>query len=465
MGDVKGFLKVRRETAKYRPKEGRIKDYKEVVLLRSDEKSREQGSRCMDCGTPFCHFGCPLANVIPEWNDLMFRGQWEKALEVLQSTNNFPEITARICPALCEFACVLGINDEPVTVRENELAIIEYAFKKGMIKPRPPKVHTKKKIAVVGSGPAGLAAAAQLNKAGHTVTIFEKDDRIGGILRYGIPDFKLEKWLIDRRVKLLQKEGVIFKTDTEAGDKALPVKKLKKEFDAICLTMGSREPRDLKVEGRELAGIHFAMDYLIQSNKRVMGEKIDPKKLIDARGKKVVVIGGGDTGADCIGTAHRQGAASVTQIEILPKPPESRPENMPWPTYPTILKTSTSHEEGGLREWSVQTRKFIGVGGKIKKLICEKDGKEFELEADLVILAMGFIHPVHKGLLAGLGIEFDSRGNIKTDENYMTSMKGIFSAGDCHRGASLVVWAISEGRRAARAIDNFLMGTSFLPEI
>ncbi len=464
MGDVKGFLKVKRETAKYRPKEKRIKDYKEVALLRSDEKSREQGSRCMDCGTPFCHFGCPLANVIPEWNDLMFRGQWEKAVFVLQSTNNFPEITARVCPALCEFACVLGINDEPVTVRENELAIIEYAFKKGMIKPRPPKVRTKKKIAVIGSGPAGLAASAQLNKAGHTVTIFEKDDRIGGILRYGIPDFKLEKWLIDRRVKLLQKEGVIFKTNTEAGDKALPVKKLRKEFDAICLTMGSREPRDLKVEGRELAGIHFAMDYLIQSNKRVMGEKIDPEKLIEAKGKRVVVIGGGDTGADCIGTAHRQGAASVTQIEILPKPPESRPENMPWPTYPMILKTSTSHEEGGLREWSVQTKKFIGLDGKVKKLICEKDGKEFELEAALVILAMGFIHPVHKGLLAGLGIEFDSRGNIKTDENYMTSMKGIFSAGDCHMGASLVVWAISEGRRAARAIDKFLMGRSFLPK-
>lgn len=465
MGDVRGFLKVKREVAKYRPKEKRIKDYREVALRRSHKRSQEQASRCMECGTPFCHFGCPLANVIPEWNDLLFRGRWEEALEVLHSTNNFPEVTARVCPALCEFACVLGINDEPVTVRENELAIIEYGFEKGLIRPEPPKKRTGRKIAVIGSGPAGLAAAAQLNRAGHRVTLFEKDDRIGGILRYGIPDFKLEKWILDRRIRLLQKEGVIFKTQIEAGGDSLPVKRLEKEFDAICLSIGSREPRDLNVEGRELSGIHFAMDYLVQSNRRVAGDNIDTGAIIDAKGKRVVVIGGGDTGADCIGTAHRQGAVSVTQIEILPKPPESRTADMPWPQYPTLLKTTTSHEEGGIREWSVKTKRFVGEGGRVKKLICEKGEKEFELEADLVILAMGFIHPIHKGLLSELGIEFDFRGNVRTDEDYMTSVEGIFSAGDCHRGASLVVWAVAEGRKAARAIDKFLMGRSYLPPI
>lgn len=444
MGDIKGFLKVKREKTAYRPVSERIKDYKEIPIPRPEEKSKEQASRCMDCGTPFCHWGCSLANVIPEWNDLLYRGQWEKALRVLQSTNNFPEITARICPNTCEYACVLGINDEPVTIRENELAIIEYGFKNGLIIPNPPKKRTRKKIAIIGGGPAGLACADHLNKAGHRVTVFEKDDKIGGILRYGIPDFKLEKWIIDRRIKILEKEGAVFKTNKE-------IKKIEKGFDAVCLAIGSREPRDLKVEGRDLKGIYFAMDYLT-------------KKSINAKGKHIVIIGGGDTGADCVGTAHRQGARSVTQIEILPQPPESRTDAMPWPTFPAILKTSTSHEEGGERKWSIQTKKIIGTNGRVSRLICESEGKEFGLKTDLVILAMGFIHSVHKGLLTNLGLSFDSRGNIKTDENYMTSKKGIFSAGDCHRGASLVVWAIMEGRQAARAIDTYLMGRSLLPE-
>lgn len=469
MGDIKGFLKVKREKTSYRPVGERIKDYKEIPIPRPETTSQEQASRCMDCGTPFCHWGCSLANVIPEWNDLLYRGQWEKALRVLQSTNNFPEITARICPNTCEYACVLGINDEPVTIRENELAIIEYGFKNGLIRPNPPEKRTRKKIAIIGSGPAGLACADQLNKAGHRVTVFEKDDKIGGILRYGIPDFKLEKWIIDRRLKILEKEGVIFKTNKEIK-KIDPVRNrspqsgrsrafgmaasngVEKGFDAVCLAIGSRESRDLKVEGRDLKGIYFAMDYLT-------------KKSINAKGKHVVIIGGGDTGADCVGTAHRQDARSVTQIEILPQPPESRTEAMPWPTFPAILKTSTSHEEGGERKWSIQTKRFIGTNGKVNKIICESNGKEFELKADLVILAMGFVHPVHKGLVINLGLSFDSRGNIKTDENYMTSKKGFFSAGDCHRGASLVVWAIMEGRQAARSIDAYLMGRSLLPGI
>lgn len=490
MGDIKGFLKIKRESTKHRKIEERLKDFKEVLLLRSEEKSKEQGSRCMDCGTPFCHLGCPLANVIPEWNDLIFRGQWKKAFEILESTNNFPEVTGRICPALCEFACVLGINDDPVTIRENELDIIEYAFKQGIIKPHPPKKRSGKKVAVIGSGPAGLACAAQLNKFGHTVTVFEKDDKAGGILRYGIPDFKLEKWVLDRRINLLKKEGVIFKTNAEAGSESCPIEKFlpkapacqsgrdsptakNKEFDAVCLAVGSREPRDLKIEGRNLSGIYFAMDYLIQSNQRINGEKIESDKIIEAKDKKVIVIGGGDTGADCVGTAHRQGAASVTQIEILPKPPQCRSQDMPWPKYPMILKTSTSHEEGGEREWSVLTKSFKGKNNHVSQLCCvkiesgAKDEKgcpvireiknsDFCLEADLVILALGFLQPAHKGLLDNLGLEYDSRGNIKTNSDYASSVEGVFAAGDAHRGQSLVVWAISEGRLAAEAIDKYL---------
>ncbi|MDD5730250.1 MAG: glutamate synthase subunit beta [Candidatus Omnitrophica bacterium] len=478
MGDIKGFLKVKRQKAAYRPVCERVKDFKEVAVLRSEEHSKEQASRCMDCGVPFCHWGCPVGNYIPDWNDAVFHGQWEKAITLLTATNNLPEITGRICPAPCEYACVLGINDDPVTIRENELAIIEQAFKQGYMKPRPPKKRTGKKAAVIGSGPAGLSCADQLNKAGHKVTVFEKDDLLGGILRYGIPDFKLEKKLIDRRIDLLRKEGVEFKTGINLLENN-EVKQLKKEFDAVCLAVGSRHPRDLKIEGRELKGIYFAMEYLIQSNKRINGEKISVDQLMDARGKKVVVIGGGDTGADCVGVAHRQGADCVVQIELFPAPPECRTPNMPWPKYPMLLKTSTSHEEGGRREWAVSTRKFSGENGKVKKLSCVKvkhakddkgcpviqelPGTEFEIEADLVILAMGFLHAEHSGLLEELKVEFDSRGNIKTDEDYMSSVKGIFSAGDARRGQSLIVWAISEGRRAAHSIDKFLMGKSNLP--
>jgi glutamate synthase (NADPH) small chain len=479
MGDVKGFLKVKRAASPYRPVCERVKDFREVVVLRADEKSREQSSRCMDCGVPFCHWGCPIGNYIPEWNDLMFRGQWKKAIDLLHATNNLPEITGRICPAPCEFACVLGINDDPVTIREDELDIVEYAFKQGWIKPNPPKKRTGRKIAVIGSGPAGLACADQLNKAGHKVTVFERDDKAGGILRYGIPDFKLDKSILDRRIKIWKKEGIVFKTSIEAGTE-YKVSKLKKEFDAICLTGGSRVPRDLKIPGRELGGIHFAMDYLIQSSRRVAGEKIHFSKLIDAKDKKVVVIGGGDTGADCVGTAHRQGASCVVQIELLSQPPECRTKDFPWPKYPMLLKSSTSHEEGGERRWSVSTKRFTGENGHVKKLSCVKvdvgkddkgcmlikdvPGSEFEIEADLVVLALGFLHP-EKGPISQFRVELDPRGNVNTDQRYLTSVKGVFAAGDMRRGQSLIVWAISEGRRAAHSIDKYLMGSTRLPKI
>jgi glutamate synthase (NADPH/NADH) small chain len=412
----------------------------------TDELSRDQASRCMDCGTPFCHWGCPIGNYIPEWNDLVFNAQWERAFELLDATNNMPEVTGRVCPATCEYACVLGINDDPVTIRENELAVIEHAFKKGWVRPKPPKKRSGKKVAVIGSGPAGLACAAQLNKSGHKVVVFERDDRIGGILRYGIPDFKLEKRVLDRRIDIWKKEGIKFKTKTNVGVDY----PLSKEFDAVCLAGGSRVPRDLKIPGRELKGIYFAMDYLTQSNRRIAGEKIPKDQLIDAKGKKVVVIGGGDTGADCVGTANRQGAACVVQIDLLPQPPECR----------------DSHEEGAERQWSILTKKFVGKNGKVKKLSCvrlkpdmkEIPGSEFEIEADLVILAIGFLRPEHNGLLSSLGVEFDNRGNVKTDINYMTSVNKVFSAGDMRRGQSLVVWAIYEGRQAAKAIDKYLRG-------
>lgn len=479
MADIKGFLKIARFDSEHRAVCERIQDFKGVAKLRPENKSQEQASRCMDCGTPFCHWGCPVGNYIPEWNDFMWRGRWKTALDLLEATNNLPEITGRVCPALCEYACVLSINDDSITIRENELTIIEHGFKNGLIKPNSPKKRTGKKIAVIGSGPAGLSCAAQLNKTGHEVVVFERDNKPGGILRYGIPDFKLEKNILDRRIDVWKKEGVIFKTGVEVG-KDYPVKKILDEFDAVCLAGGSRLARDLKIEGRELKGIHFAMDYLIQANKKISGEKISSGEIIDAKGKKVVVIGGGDTGADCVGTAHRQKAACVVQIEILPKPPECRTVNYPWPNYPLLLKTSSSHEEGGERHWSILTKKFIGDKGKIKKILCAKvefvdtkkkgcpamseiKGSEFEIEADLVILAVGFLHPEHTGFLSDLKIEFDQKGNVKTDENLMTSVKGIFSAGDMRRGQSLVVWAISEGRRCAYSIDKYLMGSSDLP--
>jgi glutamate synthase (NADPH/NADH) small chain len=480
MGDPKGFLKLKRQYSAYRPVCERVHDYKEVSVSRPDGITEEQSSRCMDCGTPFCHWACPIGNVIPEWNDLVFHKKWAKAMEILHSTNNLPEITGRLCPALCEAACVLGINDDPVTIRENELDIIEHAFKTGLIKPRPPKERTGKKIAVIGSGPAGIAAADQLNKAGHEITVFERDDKIGGILRYGIPSFKLEKSIIDRRIKLLAKEGIKFITGVEAGTDISP-SKLRNDFDAICLTMGSRVPRDLNIEGRDLNGIYFAMDFLIQANRLAAGEKIEPGRTMNAKGKKVVVIGGGDTGADCVGTSHRQGASCIVQIEVLPQPPKCRTKEYPWPKYPLLLKTSSSHEEGGERHWAVLTKKFIGNEGCVNGLSCvkvrfdkddkgcpvmrEEPGSEFEIEADMVILAVGFLHPEHSRLLKELKVEFDQRGNVRTDGSHMTSAKGIFAAGDMRRGQSLIVWAISEGRRAAHSIDKYLMGRTQLPEV
>ncbi len=481
MGDPRGFLKSARQSSLYRAVCERVKDFKEVSVLRPEKESQEQASRCMDCSTPFCHWGCPIGNYIPEWNDYMFRGNWKAALTLLEATNNLPEITGRICPALCEYACVLGLNDDAVTIRENELSVIELGFKKGLIKPWAVKKNTGKKIAIIGSGPAGLSCASQLNKAGHSVTVFERDKLPGGILRYGIPDFKLEKSIIDRRIDIWKKEGVIFKAGVNVGVD-YPSKKLLEEFDAICLAGGARVPRDLKIEGRELKGIYFAMDYLTQSNISSGGDKVPKDELIDAKDKLVVVIGGGDTGADCVGTANRQGAACIVQIEVLPQPYECRTSSQPWPKYPMLLKTTSSHEEGGQRHWAVLTKKFIGEKGTIKKLSCVKvdfsetdakscsvmkeiQGSEFEIEADLVILAVGFLHPEHSGLLGELKVEFDIRGNVKTDSNYMTSVKNVFSAGDMRRGQSLVVWAISEGRRSAHYIDKHLMGESSLPLI
>ncbi len=480
MGDPKGFLKFKRTTSEYRPVCERLKDYRNVADLRPEEKSQEQSSRCMDCGTPFCHSACPIGNYIPEWNDLVFHGHWQAALELLSGTNNLPEITGRVCPALCEYACVLGINDEPVTVRENELAIIEYGFKHKLIKPVISKKKTGKIVAIIGSGPSGLSCAAQLNCAGHKVIVFERDRKVGGILRYGIPDFKLEKTILDRRIDIWEQEGIEFKTGLNVGVD-YPVEKLWEKFDAVCLCGGSRTPRNLLIEGRHLAGIHFAMDYLSGSNRRVSGEEVLPGQFIDAKSKRVVVIGGGDTGSDCVGTAHRQGASCVVQIEVLPQPPVCRTENMPWPSYPLILKTTSSHEEGGQRHWSVLTKRFIGENNAVKSLECvkvsfQKDERgcqqmkevaksEFLIPADLVIIAAGFLHPEHPGLLEKLKVSFDSRGNVQTDDNYKTSLPKVFSAGDMRRGQSLVVWAISEGRRAAYVIDKYLMQESFLPQI
>lgn len=481
MGDPRGFIKTRRQEANYRPVCERIKDYAPVAVLKHETVSQKQASRCMDCSTPFCHWGCPLGNYIPEWNDLMFRGFWQRAFDLLEATNNMSEITGRICPALCEYACVLGINDDAVTVRENELAIIEHAFADGFISPRTLMRRTDKRVAVIGSGPAGLSCAAQLNRAGHHVTVFEKDDKIGGLLRYGIPDFKLEKKILDRRIAIWRKEGIMFKANTDIGSER-SVSKILKDFDAVCLACGARVPRDLVLEGRNLKNIHFAMDYLIQANRRAAGEKVPADKLISAQGKKVLVIGGGDTSADCVGTAHRQQAACAVQIEILPQPAECRTEGYPWPRYPLLLKVTSSHEEGGARQWCVSAKKFEGEGGFVKKVKCSRvefaktpgdscpvmkeiPGSDFDIEADLVLLAIGFLHPEHSGLVKTLQLELDEKGNILTNDNFMTSRDKVFSAGDMRRGQSLVVWAMAEGRRAARAMDVFLMGRSELPSL
>jgi glutamate synthase (NADPH/NADH) small chain len=473
MGDPKGFIKIKRQEAGYRPVEERVNDYSEVEKNLPDDARRVQASRCMDCGVPFCHWACPVSNMMPEWQDKVFHGDWKAAYDILQETNNFPEFTGRVCPALCEASCVLSIGDEAVTIRQNELSVIEKAFSLGLVKPNPPKSRTGKKVAVIGAGPAGLACADLLNKSGHTVTLFESADGVGGYLRYGIPDFKLTKYIIDRRVNILVEEGLIIKTGIAVG-KDIPASQLRKEFDAICIAIGAREARDLPIEGRNLKGIHLALEYLVQQNRIVKGDPIPEDEIIRAYDKNVVVIGGGDTGSDCVGTANRQGAHCVAQLELLPKPAEHRTDREPWPLWPKLLKISSSHEEGCERMWNVSTKRFTGEQGAVKKLtvvkvewtvkdgkqvMSEVPGSEFELEADLVLIAMGFVHPVHAGLVSELGLGLDERGNIKIDENSMTSVEGIFSAGDSSRGASLVVYAIQDGRVAAAGINRYLSRT------
>jgi glutamate synthase (NADPH/NADH) small chain len=437
----------------------------------SEQETREQAARCMNCGVPYCHIGCPINNQIPDWNDLVYAGNWEEAARNLLSTNNFPEVTGRVCPAPCEASCTLNIEDVPVTIKTIECAIADRAIENNWIKPEPPAHKTGKKVAIVGSGPAGLACAQQLARAGHEVHVFERHAKAGGLLRYGIPDFKMEKGIIDMRIAQMQAEGVTFHYGAHVGVN-LPVEKLLAEYDAVALAGGAEQPRDLPIPGRELDGIHFAMEYLPQQNRRVSGEPVGDVKPILATGKHVVVIGGGDTGSDCIGTAIRQGAKSVLNFEIMPQPPERENKLLTWPEWPLKLRISTSHEEGAKREFSVVTLKFSGENGRVKRLHCAHcddkfkpiPGTEFEVEADLVLLAMGFVHPVHKGMIESLGVELDPRGNVKADTNrYQTSIPKVFAAGDMRRGQSLVVWAIREGRQCAHAIDKFLMGTTNLP--
>lgn len=478
MADIKGFLKYGRELPDKRPASSRIKDYKELYTPVPPEHAQQQAARCMDCGVPFCHNGCPLGNIIPAFNDAVYREDWLEAFEILSSTNNFPEFTGRICPAPCEQACVLGINTPPVTIEHIEKSIAEIAFERGYIRPKPPATRTGKKVAIVGSGPAGLAAAAQLNKAGHFVTVLERDDRIGGLLRYGIPDFKLEKWVVERRIAIMEAEGVRFRTNAHVGVN-VPTEQLQAQFDAILLAGGATVPRDLGVPGRELKGVHFAMDFLKQSNQRVAGDTFEAEALISAKAKNVVVIGGGDTGSDCMGTSHRQGAASVTQLELLGKPPAQRDASTPWPMWPLQLRTSTSHEEGGKREWAVMTKAFLGdENGQLRAIqlvdvewkaphdggrpqLLERPDSLREIPCELALLAVGFLHGEPKGLVADLEVALDARGNIQTTD-YATSVEGVFAAGDVRRGQSLVVWAIAEGREAAAAIDRFLIGETAL---
>jgi glutamate synthase (NADPH) small chain len=465
VGKVTGFKEYTRETPTRRPVEERINDYFEVYQEFPEDKIRTQAARCMDCGIPFCHTGCPVNNIIPDWNDLVYRDQWRDAIRILHSTNNFPEFTGRICPAPCEAACVLGINEPPVTIKVIEKTIVDHAWMQGWIKPDPPETRTGKSIAIVGSGPAGLAAAQQLNRAGHSVTVFEKSDRIGGLLRYGIPDFKMEKHILDRRLDQMVKEGVKFQIRAHVGHN-VPAEDLRKDFDAILLTGGAEAPRDLKVPGRELKGIHFAMEFLPQQNKIIAGDSV-PNQIL-ATDKRVVIIGGGDTGADCLGTCHRQKARSVHQFEIMPMPPPDRHASTPWPLWPLQLRTESAHEEGGLRDWALGTTRFIGdENGNVKALHGIRvgpppkfeplPGTELVIETDLVLLAMGFTGPVRSGMVEQFGVNLDPRGNIATDGSLMSSVPGIFAAGDMRRGQSLVVWAISEGRSAAKAIDGYLM--------
>ena len=477
MGKTTGFKEFKRKTPAERPVKERVQDYRELYEPFSEEDLVKQAARCMNCGVPFCHIGCPLGNIIPDWNDLAYRRRWEEALHRLLATNNFPEFTGRLCPAPCEEACVLGINEPPVTIELIEKSIVEYGFARGLVRAEPPATRTGRSVAVVGSGPAGLACAQQLNRAGHSVTVYERADRAGGLLRYGIPDFKLEKWVVDRRLRLMEAEGITFVTSAPVGTDAFPVERLK-GFDAIAVCCGSTRGRDLPIPGRELAGIHLAMDFLPLQNRTVAGDAVAPA--ISAEGKHVVVIGGGDTGSDCIGTSIRHGAASVVNFELLSMPPADRPATQPWPYWPMKLRKSTSHAEGCDRFFSVLTKRFEGAEGGVTHLVTvnvefvtdpatgrsvmrELPGTEYEWRADLVLLAMGFVGPEVDGVVRGLGLDVDARGNIKTGADYATGVKGVFAAGDARRGQSLIVWAISEGRECARAVDLYLMGSSRLP--
>jgi glutamate synthase (NADPH/NADH) small chain len=466
MGKDTGFLEYARELAPRRPVTERINDWFEIYRDFPEPKLRTQGARCMDCGVPFCHTGCPVNNLIPDWNDLVYHGRWKEAVRQLHATNNFPEFTGRICPAPCEASCVLGINQPAVTIKQIEKNVVERAFHEGWIRTEPPKIRSGKKVAIVGSGPAGLAAAQQLCRAGHSVMVYEKADRIGGLLRYGIPQFKLEKHIIDRRLEQMSAEGVQFVTGAEVG-KNVAVENLRNEFDAIVLAGGAEHPRDLNVPGRDLKGIHFAMEYLPQQNRRNLGDTIAPENEILATGKRVVIIGGGDTGADCLGTAHRQKPRSVHQFEIMPKPPDERSPQTPWPLWPMQLRTEGAHEEGGVRDWGIATTKFTGaICGEVQQLHAVRvgpaprfepiSGTKFVMEADLVLIAMGFVGPVRNGMIEQLGVKLDARGNVATDLDHMTSVAGIFAAGDMRRGQSLVVWAIAEGRKTAASVDRYL---------
>ncbi|MCC7218904.1 MAG: glutamate synthase subunit beta [Burkholderiales bacterium] len=478
MGKITGFLELARIQEASEPPEKRIRHYREFVLALSDEAAAKQGARCMDCGIPFCQSGCPVSNIIPDWNDLVYRQQWKQALDVLHRTNNFPEFTGRVCPAPCEAACTLNINNDPVGIKSIEHFIIDKGWEEGWVAPMPPPAKTGRRVAVIGSGPAGLACSQQLARAGHDVVLFEKNDRIGGLLRYGIPDFKMEKHLIDRRMAQMAEEGVLFRPNIEVG-RDVDAQRLLAEFDAVVLSGGAEQPRDLPVPGRELAGVHFAMDFLPQQNRVVAGESV--RDQIRATGRHVVVIGGGDTGSDCVGTSNRHGAASITQFELLPQPPEHENKPMTWPYWPIKLRTSSSHEEGCSRDWSVTTKRFEGSDGKVERLVAarlewskdpatgqmkmtEVPGSEFALQADLVLLAMGFTGPAAKSMLGQFGVERDPRSNVKAStDDYRTSVPKVFAAGDMRRGQSLVVWAIREGRQCARAVDEFLMGSSALP--
>jgi glutamate synthase (NADPH/NADH) small chain len=475
MGKVTGFIEIKRSKPKSRPIDERLLDWREVYLPEPEARVRDQGARCMDCGIPFCHQGCPLGNLIPDWNDLVYRHRWDAAIERLHATNNFPELTGRLCPAPCEGSCVLAINDDPVNIKSVELAIVEHAFDQGWIQAKPPTMRTGRRVAVVGSGPAGLAAADQLNRAGHHVTVFERSDRIGGLLRYGIPEFKLEKRFLDRRLTILREEGIEFRAGVEIGID-LPLSSLRRQFDAIVLCAGAGWARDLQIPGRELGGIHFAVEYLTQQNRLNEGDRLRERDVISAAGKRVVIIGGGDTGADCLGTAHRQGALSVHQFELLPRPPDARQQDNPWPQWPNVFRTSAAHEEGGERVFAVSTERFVGdARGRVRALQAVNvearragggfqfervPGSEFELEADLVLLAMGFVGPERGSLLSQLGVKLTERGNVWRDDRWMTSEPGVFTAGDMQRGQSLIVWAIADGRQAAASVDRYLMERS-----